>query len=81
MDLALDAETGILFVADTGNSVIRAIAPTAGADVYAVVGTPGLVGTLPGPLAATLFNPLGVAVNPVSRNLVITVPDAVLQTQ
>jgi hypothetical protein len=79
--LALDPTYGLILVADSGNNVIRAISRTSPFPVSTVVGTAGLYGTLPGLLPATLYDPIGVAYNPRTGNLVITVPDAVLQTQ
>jgi DNA-binding beta-propeller fold protein YncE len=79
--LALDAVSGYLFVADADNNLIRAISPGAGAMVTTVAGSPLLSGTVPGMLPATFFYPMGLALNPSSRELVITVPDAVLELQ
>jgi DNA-binding beta-propeller fold protein YncE len=79
--LALDPVSGYLFVADLHNDAVRAIAPTAGAPVTTVVGTKGWWGSVAGLLQASLTAPMGVAVNPLTRSLVITVPDAVFQTE
>jgi sugar lactone lactonase YvrE len=70
--------SGNLYVADSGNNAIRKIVIN-GAAVSTAVGNADFWGTVPGPLPATLYNPMGVAVNPVTGTLVLTVPDAVLQ--
>ena len=67
---------GAVYVADTGNSTVRRVTP-AGV-VTTVIGAPGVAGTVPGPLPASLFFPLSVAYDPVSGLLLVTVPDALL---
>jgi sugar lactone lactonase YvrE len=58
--LALDA-SGILFVGDTGNNVIRKITAAGGVSTFA--GLAGQSGFLDGPAGAALFNsPLGMAI-------------------
>jgi hypothetical protein len=79
--VALDPVTGYLLVADAGNNAVRAIAPTAGAPVSTAVGSQTWWGNAPGTLPATHYAPMGVAVNPLTRSLVITVPDAVFQAE
>ncbi|HYC70143.1 MAG TPA: immunoglobulin domain-containing protein [Opitutaceae bacterium] len=60
--LAADAATGVLYVADTDNHVVRRITP-AGA-VSTLAGTPGSPGRADGSGAAASFNrPLGVSVD------------------
>jgi hypothetical protein len=56
-DVALD-RAGNLFVADTGNSMIRKIVLATGA-VTAVVGQREHTGVVPGPLPASLSYPRG----------------------
>ena len=73
--ITVDA-AGSVYVADTGNSTVRRVTP-AGV-VTTVIGAPGVAGTVPGPLPASLFFPLSVAYDPVSGLLLVTVPDALL---
>lgn len=79
--LALDA-AGDLFVADTGNNTVRKI--TAAGVVSTVVGVvrppamPGSPGNAPGPLPASILNPIGVAVDPSGSKLYITLSAAVM---
>jgi sugar lactone lactonase YvrE len=58
--LAAD-ESGNIYVADTGNDMIRKITP-AGV-VTTVVGMPGIAGFTPGPLPGVISHPLGIAIS------------------
>ncbi|SPE51242.1 hypothetical protein SBV1_130111 [Verrucomicrobia bacterium] len=68
--VAVDAATNV-YVADTGNSTIRKVAPVGGNWVVTTLaGVPGLVGTNNGFGSAARFNlPYGVAVDPPTNNL------------
>jgi hypothetical protein len=70
--------SGNVYVADTGNQTIRKITP-AGV-VTTIVGVPssGPLGNFPGPLPASLVSPFGVAVDPATGSLYITVDSAIL---
>ena len=69
---------GNVFVADTDNNAVRKI--TAFGVVSTVVGvaSPTRVGTFPGPLPASINNPMGVAVDASNGNLYITLDSAVM---
>ena len=68
--IALDA-TNILYIADTGNHVIREVNASTGViTTVAGAGTPGLSGAGGDPLAAKLSSPSGVAVD-AAGNLII----------
>ena len=69
--------SGNVYVTDQGNSTVRLISPTG--VVTTVLGAPGFVGTIPGPVPALLYNPTGIAVNPQTGTLFVSVPDAVLE--
>jgi len=61
--------SGNLYVADTGNSVIRKVTPQGVVTTFA--GTPGVTGTTDGPGSVALFNyPCGIAIDP-SGNLYV----------
>jgi sugar lactone lactonase YvrE len=79
--LALDPVSGYLLVADLSNNVVRVINPSGDVNVGTAVGTHGAEGSVPGLLPSSLLYPMGLAVNPLTRALVITVPDAVFQTE
>jgi len=74
--LAVDA-AGNLLVADSGNHAIRMISPEG--QVVTVVGGNGLAGFLAGNLPASLFQPSGIAVHPLTGDYFISMPDAILQ--
>jgi len=82
--LAVDASGENLYVADTGNNVIRHLT-LKGRDVAVetLVGRPGQPATVEGPLPASLYQPAGVALGPAGTGLagilLVTVPDAVMQ--
>jgi sugar lactone lactonase YvrE len=69
---------GNIFVAQRDNNTIRKITPDG--VVSTVVGTPAstTAGNVPGPLPASLWGPLGVAVSPSSGSIYITVDSAVM---
>jgi DNA-binding beta-propeller fold protein YncE len=69
---------GNVFVADTGNNAIRKI--TASGVVTTIVGVaaPVSAGNFPGPLPASILSPDGVAIDPSTGKLYITLPDAVM---
>ena len=70
--------SGNVYVADRDNNAIRKVSP-AGV-VSTPVGVPGLSGNLLGPLPASLFRPVGVAVDS-ANDIFITVEDAVLEVK
>jgi len=74
--LAIDAD-GDLFVADTGNHTVRLV--TSAGVVTTLVGAAGRDGTVPGPLPASLDFPAGIAFDPASGDLLVTVQVAVLE--
>ena len=77
--LTLDGAGAYLYVADAGSDLIRRISTSDGS-VTTVVGTPGMWGTVPGPLPANLNAPRGVAWDPTGPgHLLISVPDAILR--
>jgi hypothetical protein len=77
--LTLDGAGAYLYVADAGNDLIRRISTSDGS-VTTVVGTPGVWGTVPGPLPAILNAPTGVAWDTTGPgHLLISVPDAILR--
>ncbi len=73
-DLSVDSK-GNVYVVDMENSVIRRITPDG--TVSTVAGTYPSTLMTPGALPASLYLPLGIAIDP-SDNLLITVPNAVL---
>ncbi|HEY1983954.1 MAG TPA: hypothetical protein VGG85_01010 [Terracidiphilus sp.] len=73
-NLAVDSQ-GDLYASDLGNNLIRRITP-AGV-VTTVAGTFNSASAALGPLPASLYFPLGVAIDP-TDNLVIAVPNALL---
>jgi hypothetical protein len=64
-------------VCDTGNNTIRKI--TQGGEVSTVVGSAGPYWNLPGKLPGKLAYPIGIIVDPLSNDLYITIPDAVMK--
>ncbi len=74
--VALDS-AGDLYVADTDNCTIRKVTPTG--VVTTLVGVAGDNGMVPGPLPGVLSSPWGVAVDPTSGALYISVFSAILQ--
>jgi len=68
---------GNLYVCDCGNNTIRKITP-AGV-VTTIVGVPGTYLNKPGVLPASLAEPAGVTVDPVTGNLYVSLPDAILK--
>lgn len=73
--LAMDSKDN-LYIADTGNHVIRKI--TKDGMVSTIVGQAGVAVVKPGPLPATLSSPTDVTITPDGR-LVITAPQGLLQ--
>jgi len=73
--LALDG--GILYVADSGNGLVRTI-NLATAAVETVVGKPGVHGVKPGPLPARVNQPVGLAVFGSGRLVISDRPENVL---
>jgi DNA-binding beta-propeller fold protein YncE len=75
MDLTLD-NAGNLFVSDWGSNMIYKITPSE--SVTIAVGH--RMGTMLGPLPASLNRPYGVAVNPITGDLYLTADNAVLKS-
>ena len=69
-------ESGNVYVADTYNHTIRKVTPAG--EVTTAVGVAGHGAIVAGPLPASLVFPHGVAVDPTTGDLFITVDDAVL---
>jgi sugar lactone lactonase YvrE len=79
LSLALDSLHGYVYVADTGNFTVRRISP-AGV-VTTVVGQAGQVNTIPsGPLPGQITTDNGIAVDPVSGNMYISLNDDAIIT-
>jgi len=77
--LTVDSRGGYLYAVDHTNNAIRRISISDGS-VTTPVGTPGVMGTVPGPLPASLNIPWGVVWDPSgSGHLLITVSDAILR--
>jgi len=74
--LAFD-ESGILYIADIGNSLIRRLLPDGTVD--SLVGTPGSFGTVLGVLPGSIDGPQGLAIRS-DQQLAMTVDSAVLVT-
>jgi hypothetical protein len=75
--VAVDGAGNVL-VADLGSHVVRKITPAGEVSTLVGVASTTHVGTLPGPLPASLAGPCDVAVNPSNGSLCITVPSAVM---
>jgi sugar lactone lactonase YvrE len=75
--VAVDGAGNVL-VADLGNHVVLKITPAGEVSTIVGVASTTDVGTLPGPLPASLAGPCDVAVNPSNGSLYITVPSAVM---
>ena len=76
--LAVD-RAGNVFVADWNNNAIRKITPAGVVSTVVGVAGPTVVGNFPGPLPASIVLPTGgVAIDPSSGKLYITLPDAVM---
>lgn len=74
--LAID-RAGNLYVADSGNNAVRRIAPDGRVSTF--VGRSGPYANQPGPLPGGLAYPVGVAIDPVTDDLLLTLPDAVMR--
>ncbi|MDP1832712.1 MAG: hypothetical protein Q8K67_11685 [Geothrix sp.] len=74
--IAMDG-SGNLYVTDIWNSTIRRITPTG--VVNTVVGVPGTMAIIPGPLPSLIAMPWGIAVDPATGAYFIAVPDAILK--
>ena len=74
--VGLDSK-GNVYVLDQQKSTL--IQVTSGGVVSTLAGVAGILGTLPGPLPACLCYPRGLAVDPTSGVIYVTVPDAVLK--
>jgi streptogramin lyase len=70
--------SGNIFVADTYNNAIRKITPSGVVTTIVGVAAPVSAGNLPGPLPASILSPVGVAIDPSTGKLYITLPDAVM---
>jgi len=75
--IALDA-AGNLFVTNTGSSTVCMISPGDGS-VTTIIGSPAASANDPGPLPALISPPYGIAVDPATSNILITVDDAIMQ--
>lgn len=73
--LALGAD-GCLYVADEGNDTLRRVTPEG--DVSTFAGVAGVAGTVPGPLPAGLSAPEGIAFDPLTGGLILSLPNAIL---
>jgi sugar lactone lactonase YvrE len=69
---------GNVFVADTDNNAIRKISTSGVVTTIVGVAAPASAGNLPGPLPASIVSPEGVAIDPSTGKLYITLPDAVM---
>lgn len=74
--IAID-KAGNIFVADTGNAVIRKISPDGSVSI--VAGQLGKKGTLAGALPATLTAPRDVAIDPRNGHLLVSDTGAILE--
>jgi len=69
-------EWGNVYVADAGNNAIRKV--TQAGVVSTVAGVAGQAGTVVGPLPASLGFLGGLAIDPTTGGLLVTVPNAIL---
>jgi DNA-binding beta-propeller fold protein YncE len=69
---------GNVFVADSGNNVIRKISTSGVVTTIVGVAAPVSAGNFPGPLPASIVSPDGVAIDPSTGKLYITLQDAVM---
>ena len=76
---------GRLYVADQSNGAIFMLAPAASGINWVQTGVVGSSGhnsmVISGPLPGGLFNPTGIALDPTTGNLIVTVPAAVMKVQ
>jgi sugar lactone lactonase YvrE len=70
--------SGNVFVADTGNNAIRKISTSGVVTTIVGVAAPRSAGNFPGPLPASIVSPLGVAIDPSTGKLYMTLHDAVM---
>ncbi|MGB7810218.1 MAG: hypothetical protein WBP56_03695, partial [Polyangia bacterium] len=70
--------SGNVFVADWGNNAIRKISTSGVVTTIVGVAAPGSAGNFPGPLPASIVGPHGVAFDPSTGELYITLNDAVV---
>jgi sugar lactone lactonase YvrE len=75
--LAVDS-AGNAYVADFGNNAVRKVTPAGLVTTVVGVSSPNALGVFSGPLPGLLSSPLGVAISPLTDNLVLTVYDAVM---
>jgi sugar lactone lactonase YvrE len=68
-----------LFVTEQGNNTVRMISQ--GNVVTTLVGVAGQMGNFPGPLPAMLAQPSGIAYDPTTSSLLVTVNDGVLKVE
>jgi sugar lactone lactonase YvrE len=70
--------SGNVFVADSGNNAIRKISTSGVVTTIVGVAAPASAGNFPGPLPASILFPDGVAFDPSTGKLYITLADAVM---
>jgi sugar lactone lactonase YvrE len=75
--VATDGQDNV-YVADTGNNAIRKITPSGELSTVVGVASPYSRGNFPGPLPASLFEPRGLAVDPSTGYLYISLDSAIL---
>jgi sugar lactone lactonase YvrE len=75
--IALDT-AGNLYVTNNGSSTVCVITPVSGAAVTTIMGSATVSGDVPGPLPAQLPPPYGIAVDPATGNIFITIDDAIM---
>ena len=74
--IALDQD-GRLFVSNSGSSTVSLITPEG--DVSTILGSPVLSENLPGPLPALISAPWGIAVDPATGDIYVTIDDALMK--